>query len=89
MAIHKWCQETKVEWHHIAPGKPTQNSFVESFKGSGSHQKQIKLVAGQHHPSKFAMKLAMEMRHETRLKTQYYPENWKEVGSDVWTSPME
>lgn len=31
MAILKWCQETRVEWHYIAPGKPMQNGFVESF----------------------------------------------------------
>ncbi|MBU2337076.1 MAG: transposase, partial [Alphaproteobacteria bacterium] len=34
MAILKWCQETTVEWHYIAPGKPMQNGFVESFNGS-------------------------------------------------------
>ncbi len=34
MAILKWCQETKVGWHYIAPGKPQQNGFVESFSGS-------------------------------------------------------
>lgn len=34
MAVLKWCQETGVEWHYIAPGKPTQNAFVESFNGS-------------------------------------------------------
>jgi putative transposase len=34
MAILKWCQETKVNWHFIAPGKPMQNGFVESFNGS-------------------------------------------------------
>lgn len=33
MAILKWCQETGVEWHYIAPGKPMQNGFVESFNG--------------------------------------------------------
>ena len=32
-AILKWCAETKIEWHYIAPGKPTQNGFVESFNG--------------------------------------------------------
>ena len=28
MAILKWCQETKIGWHYIAPGKPMQNGFV-------------------------------------------------------------
>ena len=31
MAILSWCQRTGVEWHYIAPGKPMQNGFVESF----------------------------------------------------------
>jgi putative transposase len=25
--------ETKVDWHYIDPGKPTQNAFIESFNG--------------------------------------------------------
>jgi putative transposase len=33
MAILAWTQERNVEWHYIAPGKPTQNAFVESFNG--------------------------------------------------------
>ncbi len=33
MAILKWTQERAVDWHYIAPGKPTQNAFVESFNG--------------------------------------------------------
>ena len=32
-AILKWCTEHKVEWHYIAPGKPMQNGFAESFNG--------------------------------------------------------
>lgn len=34
MAVLKWCQSRRVEWHYIAPGKPMQNGFVESFNGS-------------------------------------------------------
>ena len=33
MAILKWVQEAGVDWHYIAPGKPTQNAFIESFNG--------------------------------------------------------
>ena len=33
MTILRWCQETGVAWHYIAPGKPTQNAFVASFNG--------------------------------------------------------
>ncbi|MEN3168494.1 IS3 family transposase [Gluconobacter sp. OJA] len=32
-AILKWADEMKIEWHYIAPGKPQQNGFVESFNG--------------------------------------------------------
>jgi putative transposase len=33
-AVLTWCQKTKVDRHYIAPGKPTQNVFIESFNGS-------------------------------------------------------
>ena len=33
MAVLRWCQVAGVEWHYIAPGKPVQNAFVESFNG--------------------------------------------------------
>jgi putative transposase len=33
VAVLRWCQQVHVEWHYIAPGKPTQNAFVESFNG--------------------------------------------------------
>jgi putative transposase len=33
MAILKWTQMSGVDWHYIAPGKPQQNAFVESFIG--------------------------------------------------------
>ena len=32
-AILCWADQTQVGWHYIAPGKPTQNAFVESFNG--------------------------------------------------------
>jgi putative transposase len=33
MAILTWSQEHRIEWHYIAPGKPQQNAFAESFIG--------------------------------------------------------
>lgn len=32
-AILVWSECNKVAWHYIAPGKPTQNAFIESFNG--------------------------------------------------------
>lgn len=32
-AVLTWCGEAGVDWHYIAPGKPTQNGYVESFNG--------------------------------------------------------
>lgn len=32
-AVLKWCQDRQIGWHYIAPGKPQQNAFAESFIG--------------------------------------------------------
>src|SRR3546814_13927518 len=32
-AVLEWTNRRSVEWHYIAPGKPTQNAFVERFHG--------------------------------------------------------
>ena len=32
-AVLAWCGEVGVEWHYIAPGRPMQNGYVESFNG--------------------------------------------------------
>ena len=33
IAVLKFTQEQKLNWRYIAPGKPTQNAFAESFQG--------------------------------------------------------
>jgi len=32
-AILGWAKEHQVEWHYIAPGRPMQNGYIESFNG--------------------------------------------------------
>jgi transposase InsO family protein len=32
-AILHWSKEHRVQWHYIAPGKPMQNGYIESFNG--------------------------------------------------------
>jgi putative transposase len=32
-AMLSWCKDIIIDWHFIAPGKPIQNAFVESFNG--------------------------------------------------------
>ena len=31
--ILTWTDQSRVAWHYIAPGKPMQNAFIESFNG--------------------------------------------------------
>lgn len=33
-AILRWADQNAIPWHYIAPGKPQQNAFIESFNGS-------------------------------------------------------
>ena len=32
-AVLSWSGDARIEWHYIAPGKPMQNGYVESFNG--------------------------------------------------------
>ena len=39
-AMLRWQEERAVLWHYVAPGKPQQNGFVESFNGRFGHVRQ-------------------------------------------------
>jgi len=32
-AVLKWCEEKRINWRYIEPGKPYQNGYIESFNG--------------------------------------------------------
>jgi putative transposase len=32
-AMLAWTEEHRIDWHYIAPGKPMQNGYIESFNG--------------------------------------------------------
>jgi putative transposase len=32
-AVLKWCQDNRINWQYIQPGKPMQNGYIESFNG--------------------------------------------------------
>lgn len=32
-AVLAWCEEARTQWHYIAPGRPMQNPYAESFNG--------------------------------------------------------
>jgi putative transposase len=53
IAILSWSQQSQVGWHYIAPGKPQQNAFAESFIGretlfTSLRQARAVLAAWQH-----------------------------------------
>ena len=39
-AMFAWAQDNRVVWHFIAPGKPMQNGFCESFNGDARRASQ-------------------------------------------------
>jgi putative transposase len=32
-AVLRWSKDHRVQWHYVAPGKPMQNGYIESFNG--------------------------------------------------------
>lgn len=48
-AILQWTDRAKVDWHYIAPGKPIQNAFIESFMYRRPRgRKRLSASLGQH-----------------------------------------
>jgi putative transposase len=51
MAILRWSQDRQIDWHYIAPGKPMQNGFIESFNG-GFREKNAEGIDRQNLPTR-------------------------------------
>jgi transposase InsO family protein len=52
-AILQWTDEVKVEWHYIAPGKPIQNAFIESFMYRRLRGRKMLSASRGHHSGAF------------------------------------
>ena len=80
MAILRWSQEVMIEWHYIAPGKPQQNAFIESFNGKlrdellneslfrSLDQARSLLVAGKHDYNHNRPPLKTRLAHANRVR---------------------
>jgi len=67
-AILTFTTERKLEWHYIAPGKPMQNGFIESFNGrmtSTKHARIRHLATGRprHSPNTSPPQPTPALRH--------------------------
>ncbi len=51
-AILRWADETRVEWHYIAPGKPIQNAFIECFNGRLRDEPLNETLFSSRHPAR-------------------------------------
>jgi transposase InsO family protein len=47
-AILRWGKEHQIEWHYIAPGKPMQNGYIESF--NGRMRRILRSITGRRQP---------------------------------------
>ena len=75
-AMLRWQEQRSVLWHYIAPGKPQQNGFVESFNGRFRdeclNEHLFGSLPGARHRS-------MEDRLQPRIRTPISLCRWKEI----------
>ena len=74
MAILRWSQHTRIEWHYIAPGKPQQNAFVESFNGRLRDELLNEtLFASLGHARELLAELAGRLQHRSSAQRDRQP----------------
>ena len=62
-AILSWADERRVGWHYIAPGKPIQNAFIESFNGRLRDELLTRPCSARCHKSAARSKLATRLQY--------------------------
>jgi transposase InsO family protein len=71
--ILTWSAAHRIDWHYIAPGKPMQNAYVESFNGrvhsQWQHRDLVALLLCEHLNSSETDKPLFERRDRTRRDT--------------------
>jgi putative transposase len=78
IAILKWVQESDVDRHYIAPSKPQQNGFIESFNGKSRDECRNETLFGT----------LCDAR--TTLKEWHEDYNWRRAHSALGNlTPME
>ena len=79
-AILTFAAERDVEWHYIAPGKPMQNAFAESFIGRLRHEcLNEHLFTSYRHARQTIEALAKHYKFDKNTRWKDLPETVKEV----------
>ena len=77
MAILRWSQESAVEWHYIAPGKPQQNGFIESFNSRLRDELLNETLFGSLAHARAAL-AERRLDYNTRPATQQASATWRQ-----------
>jgi len=84
MAILRWSQDRGIDWQYIAPGKPIQNAFIESFNGSFGDEclkRDAVLVTGASRRTDRRMEGGLQHSSTTLLAGQHHAQRVRqEVG---------
>jgi transposase InsO family protein len=86
-AILQWADDHKVAWHYIAPGKPMQNAFAESFIGRLRDDCSMRLCSARRHTRALCSKpgaLITSAHHNTHLSMSLKRTGFADRGAIPW-----
>ncbi len=73
-AILAWADEAQVGWHYIAPGKPMQNAFIESFNGKLRDEKLNETLFTTLHQARVELS---QWRHDYNTQRPHSALGWR------------